>query len=256
MNQISALFFKELIESWRNFKSIAILIVFIIIGVLSPFTALIMPDILDMVMKDSGITAEIPESTALDSYTQFFTNMNQLGLVIFIIVFGSILTHEFNRSTLVNLVTKGLKRTNVIVVKSTFLICIWTVGYAASALVTYAYTLYYWDETVDHLLLSLAMTWIYGVFIISLIMLASTLFTNSFIAVLFSVVTVVVAMVMAGIHPDAAGYLPQYLIGNNVDLLAGNIETGDVLWPSIVTVAVSLVLFTLAVLRFKKVQMI
>ncbi|MFC3418985.1 ABC transporter permease [Salinicoccus hispanicus] len=255
MIQMSALFRKEVVESWRNFRLMAILIVFIIIGVLSPFTALILPDILGMVMKDSGIMAEIPDSAALDSYTQFFTNMNQMGLVIFVIVFGSILTHEFSRNTLVNLVTKGLKRTNVIVVKSVFLIFVWTMGYVVSALVTYIYTLYYWDEAVDHLILSFTMTWMYGLFIISLVMFASTLFTNSFIAVLLSVVAIVIMMMMASIHPDVAEYLPQYLIGNNVGLLAGEVEPRDVLWPSVITGGVTLVLFLLAVLRFRKAPM-
>ena len=255
MNQMLPLFKKEFIESWRNFKFAAILIVFAIIGILSPFTALILPDILGMVMDDSGITVEIPESTTLDSYMQFFSNMNQMGLVIFVIVFGSILTHEFSRNTLVNLVTKGLKRTNVIVVKALFLMLVWTIGYALSALVAYMYTIYYWDEPVNHLVLAFAMTWVYGLFIISLILLASTLFTNSFIAVLFSVVAAVIAMLMAGIHPDAAAYLPQYLIGNNVGLLAGEIDPEDVLWPTVITAVLSLVFILLAVLRFKKVPM-
>lgn len=255
MSQMAPLFKKELIESWRNFKSIAILIVFAIIGILSPFTALILPDILRMVMDDSGVTVEIPESTALDSYTQFFSNMNQMGLVIFVIVFGSILTHEFSRHTLVNLVTKGLKRTNVIVVKALFLMLVWTVGYIVSALVAYVYTIYYWDEPVNHLVLAYAMTWVYGLFIISLILLASTLFTNSFIAVLFSVVAVVIVMLMAGIHPDVAEYLPQYLIGNNVALLAEEIEAGDVLWPMVITAVLTLVFILLTILRFKKVPM-
>ena len=255
MSQMVPLFKKELIESWRNFKFAAIVIVFSIIGILSPFTALILPDILGIVMDDSGVTVEIPESTSLDSYMQFFSNMNQMGLVIFVIVFGSILTHEFTRNTLVNLVTKGLKRTYVIVVKASFLMLVWTVGYVISALVAYAYTIYYWDEPVDHLLLAFSMTWLYGLFIISLILLASTLFTNSFIAVLFSVVAVVIVMLMAGIHPDIAKYLPQYLIGNNVGLLAGEIAAGDVVWPMVITAAVSLVFILLAVIRFKKVPM-
>ncbi|WP_031545570.1 ABC transporter permease [Salinicoccus luteus] len=255
MNQMLPLFKKEFIESWRNFKFAAILIVFAIIGILSPFTALILPDILGMVMDDSGITVEIPESTTLDSYMQFFSNMNQMGLVIFVIVFGSILTHEFSRNTLVNLVTKGLKRTNVIVVKALFLMLVWTIGYALSALVAYMYTIYYWDEPVDHLVLAFAMTWVYGLFIISLILLASTLFTNSFIAVLFSVVAAVIVMLMAGIHPDAAAYLPQYLIGNNVGLLAGEIDPEDVLGSMAITAVLSLVFILLAIIRFKKVPM-
>ena len=105
------------------------------------------------------------------------------------------------------------------------------------------------------LVLAFSMPWLYGLFIISLILLASTLFTNSFIAVLSSVVAVVIVMLIAGIHPDIAEYLPQYLIGNNVGLLAGEIAAGDVVWPMVITAAVSLVFILLAVIRFKKVPM-
>lgn len=254
MNQISALFKKEMMESIRNFKLFALIIVFMIFGVLSPLTAILMPDIMGMVMEDAGIQFELPPVSAIDSYTQFFSNMNQMGLVIMVLVMGNLLTGEFSRNTLVNLVTKGLKRHNIIIVKSIFSILVWTVAFFLAALITYLYTIYYWDETINHLLLSYGMTWLFGVFLISLIMFASSIFRSSFLGVLISVLAVVIIMMIVSIHPTIAEYLPQHLINSNMAVLTEEIMPGDMLQSVIVTMISTVVLFIVSVSLFNNTE--
>lgn len=254
MNQISALFKKELMESIRNFKLFALIIVFMIFGVLSPLTAILMPDIMEMVMEDAGIQFEMPPVSAIDSYTQFFSNMNQMGLVIMVLVMGNLLTGEFSRNTLVNLVTKGLKRHNIIIVKSIFSILVWTVAFFLAALITYLYTIYYWDETINNLLLSYSLTWLFGVFLISIIMFASAIFRSSFLGVLISVLAVVIIMMIVSIHPTIAEFLPQYLINSNMAILTEEITPGDMLQSIIVTMISTVVFFMASVSLFNKTE--
>lgn len=252
MNQVSALFKKEIIESVRNFKLFVLLTVFIIIGIISPLTALLMPDIMDMLMEDAGISFELPPVTALDSYTQFFGNMNQLGLPILVIVTGSILTNEFSRNTLVNLLTKGLKRHNVMLVKFLYAVLMWTAAYAAGAVTAYLYTIYYWDNKFENILAAFSLTWVYGIFLISVIMLASAIFKTSFLGVLFTVLAVVILMIITSIYPPAAEYLPQYLATSNAELLTGEIAVSDVLPALLITLAVSIFIFLLSTAVFNK----
>lgn len=252
MNQISALFKKELMESIRNFKLFALLIVYMIFGVLSPLTAILMPDIMEMVMEDAGIQFELPPVSAIDSYAQFFSNVNQMGLVIMVLVIGNTLTVEFSRNTLVNLVTKGLKRHNIIIVKSIFSIMVWTAAFVLAALITYLYTIYYWDETINNLLLSYSLTWLFGVFLISLIMFASSIFRSSFLGVLISVLAAVIIMMVLSIHPTIAEYLPQYLINSNMPILTEEIMPGDMLQSVIVTMISTIILFIASVSLFNK----
>lgn len=254
MNQIAALFKKEIIESIRNFKLIALLIVFMIFGIISPLTAILMPDIMELVMEDAGIEFELPTVTAIDSYTQFFSNVNQMGLVVMVIVLGSLLTNEFTRNTLVNLVTKGLKRHNIIIVKSVYAASVWTIAYFLSALTTYLYTIYYWQEPVSHLILAFTLTWLFGIFLISLIMLASAIFKSSFIGVLITVLATVILMMVLSIHPVIAEYLPQYLISSNIALLTEELTPGDMTASIIVAVITTTVMFLLSILIFDKVE--
>ena len=255
MNQAAALFKKEIVESIRNFKLFALIIVFMILGIVSPLTALLMPDILEAVMEDSGITIDLPPVSAFDSYAQFFSNANQMGLVILVIIFGNILTHEFSRNTLVNLVTKGLKKYNIILVKSAFAVMVWTTAYFTGALITYLYTIYYWEDEVQHLIAAFALTWLFGIFLISVIMAASTVFRTSFVGVLITVLAVVIIMMAAGIHPDIAEYLPQYLISSNMALLTGELEAGDVVPSVIVTIAAIIIMIGASIFIFNNVEM-
>lgn len=252
MNQVSALFKKEIMESVRNFKLFALLAVFIIIGIISPLTALLMPDIMATVMEDASIEFELPAVTALDSYIQFFGNMNQLGLPIFVIVTGSILTNEFTGNTLVNLLTKGLKRHNVMLVKFSFTALLWTVVYVLTAAIAYLYTIYYWDNQLENIWTAFALTWLYGIFLISIIMLASAMFRTSFLGVLFTVLGVVIIMIVAGIHPETAEYLPQYLINSNIGLLTGQTGVSDIIPAALITAGASISMLLLSIVMFNK----
>lgn len=252
MNQISALFKKEVMESIRNFKLFALIIVFVIFGIISPLTALLMPEIMKLAMDDAGIAFELPAVTAIDSYGQFFNNMNQIGLVIFVIVTGSILTNEFSKDTLVNLITKGLKRRNIMIVKFSYTVVMWTVVYILSAVTAYFYTIYYWDDALENIFMAFSLTWLFGIFLISIIMLASSIFKKSFLGVLFTVLTAVIIMIILSIHPALTGYLPQYLISANMGLITGEIVPGDVLPSVLVTISTAIIIFILSIFTFNK----
>lgn len=244
---------KEWTESFRSFKLMSVIIVFAILGIMSPFIALLTPQILESALQEEFAGFVFPEPTAHDAFVQFYSNINQMGLIIFVILFGSILTNEFSRGTLVNLLTKGLRRDVVIHVKALFVLVVWTVSYAVAAVLTYFYTIYYWDEPLYQLFGALVTTWIFGVFIISIIFLASVLFRN-FIAVLSSVVVLLVVFFLLSIHPDVAEWLPTYLNGHNVEMLKDAKPFSD-MWPAIgMTVGLSIVFYVLTILRFRRME--
>lgn len=252
MNQISALFKKEAVESIRNFKLFLLLAVFIIIGIISPLTAYLMPEIMAMVMKDAGIKFELPAVSAVDSYVQFFGNMNQLGLPILVIVTGSILTNEFSRNTLINLLTKGLKRHNVMLAKFLYTILMWTVVYVFGAVTVYLYTIYYWENELENIPAAFGLTWLYGIFLISVIMMASAIFKTSFLGVLFTVLGVVIIMIIASIYPMTAEYLPQYLLTSNMSLLTGETGASDIMPAVLITAGASILIFLMSIVTFNK----
>lgn len=242
-------------ESVRNFKLIALIVVFMIFGVISPLTAILLPEIMETFIEEEGLYFEMPEVQALDSYVQFFSNVNQMGLVVLVIVLGGVLTNELSRKTLINLVTKGLKRYKVIVVKSIYACLMWTAAYISGAAITYLYTIYYWEETVPNIILAFSLTWLFGIFLISIVMFASSIFKSSYVGVLLTVLLAVVVMIIASIHPVLQEYMPQYLLGASTEILSGEMEAADVFSSIIVTIVTSVLMFILSIIIFNKAVM-
>lgn len=252
MNQYTALFKKEFLESLRQFKVFALMIVFMIFGIISPLTAILMPDIMKTFLTDTGIHIELPEVQAVDSYSQFFSNVNQMGLVIMVIVFGNILTHEISGNTLINLITKGLKRHVVISVKYIYTCFLWTITYIIGAVLTYVYTIYYWENTVDYTVAAFSLTWLYGIFLISVIMLASAVFKSSYIGVLITVLCAAILMMIISIHPEWSEYMPQYLLSSSIPMLNGELTPYDMLPSVIISITLSIIMFLSSILIFNR----
>ena len=60
---------------------------------------------------------------------------------------------------------------------------------------------------------------------------------------------------IAGIHPDIAEFLPQYLIGSNMALLHGELEIGDMIPAVVVTIISSILMIIFSILIFNKTEM-
>lgn len=251
MNQALTLLKKEWMESLRNFKFIAFVIVMLIFGILSPLTALLMPEILGAALKEQFEGLVLPDPTAYDSFVQFFSNINQMGMLLLVILFGSLLTNEFSRGTLTNLVTKGLKRRNIIAVKFLFVVIVWTIGYVLSAATTYMYTIMYWDETLHNLWFSLLTSYVYGIFLIALAFMLS-IWVKNFVGVLGIMLGIIVVFTLISISPDAAEWLPNYLISSNMDLVTGELEMNEVVPALLITLGAIAVFIVVAIMSFDK----
>lgn len=113
MRNYSAFLKKEILEYTKTYKLLIMLMVFAFFGITNPLMAKLMPEILGSLMEDS-ITMILPEATAFDAWTQFFKNATQIGLSVMVIIFSSVLSSELSKGTLINMLTKGLSRTAVI----------------------------------------------------------------------------------------------------------------------------------------------
>ena len=107
---------KELLESWRTHRLLILTVVFLIFGILSPLIAKLMPELLKGGL--GGIKVAVPKPTSLDAWTQYYKNISQMGIYVFALMLGGCVSQEIQQGTLVNLVTKGLPRWTVIVIKA------------------------------------------------------------------------------------------------------------------------------------------
>ena len=155
---------KEFTENLRTYKLLIIGAVFLLFGMMNPVFAKFTPEIL----QAAGINMVLPTPTALDSWAQFFKNIGQTGLLVLVIIFSGIMANEFSRGTLINILTKGLKRSTVILSKFTAATIIWTFSYLLCYVVSYFYTAYFWSMSgMSHIFLSFFSMWLYGVLLIT-----------------------------------------------------------------------------------------
>jgi ABC-2 type transport system permease protein len=245
---------KELLEGVRTYKAIILIAVFLIFGIMSPLFAKLTPDILSSFASE-GVTISMPDPTALDSWAQFFKNVSQMGFVVLVVLYSGILAQEVSRGTLINMLTKGLSRTAVICAKYSMLIAVWSVSYALCLLVTLSYTVYLFPAcTVENLPFALIALWLFGVLLLSILILAASAARSNYSCLLATGLAVVI-MTIANIAPDAHKFDPLSLAMDSTALTTGTSSPSDLMPAAIIALCCSCACLVGAVLIFRKRQL-
>lgn len=245
---------KEIIESIRTYKLFIMLIVFFVFGMMSPLTAKLLPEIFSSFTTE-GITISITNPTAIDSWTQFFKNISQVGLIVMVILFHGILATELSKGTLINMLTKGLSRSTVILSKFTSMAIVWTLSYTLAFIVCWGYTVYLFpgDQT-SNLLFSVFCLWLFGMFLLSVLLFASTLIKNNYGSLLITggVAAVLTACNMAS---TIQKYNPSSLAAKNVDLLTRAVKPSNLFYAVLTSVICILIMVGSSITIFRKKQL-
>lgn len=247
----SAFVGKEIVESIRTYKSIILLAIFLIFGIMNPLFAKLTPVIISSFAGD-GISITVPDPTAIDSWTQFFKNNSQMGLVVVVLLFSGVLAGEVSRGTLINMLTKGLSRTTVILAKYSVMIVLWTLAYVLCLLVTLAYTVYLFpDNNASNLPFAIFALWLFGVLLISVLMLAASGLKSSY-SCLLAVGALVVVLMLVGIAPAVHDFNPVSLASDSMALMTEAIDPESLLPAVLISVAGSVACLVGAILIFRK----
>jgi len=253
MKQLTAFTKKEFIELYRTGKLLILTIVFVLFGIMNPAFAKLTPWIMNMVsgsLAEAGMSISKIEVNAMTSWNQFYKNV-PMFLIVFVIMFGGILTTEYQRGTLINMLTKGLSRWKVIAAKFTSMMSVWTLCYWLSYGITYVYNDYYWDNGIAaHLFLSAFCIYLLGIWMISLVLCASSLANNNSAVLLFTggvfVVSYLVSMV-----PKLSSYLPTQLLSSQA-MLTGAMQPSNFTASILVTLLLTAFSLAGAILVFNK----
>ncbi len=239
MRQLIAFTKKEFMEQRRSGRLLILVIIFCMFGIMNPAIAKLTPWMMDLLSKDlaeSGIIIKDITVDALTSWTQFYKNM-PIALIIFLVMFGGIFSTEYYKGTLINVITKGLKRWKIVVSKTIIMAVIWTLGYLICFGITYGYNSYFWDNSIaKNLIFSSFCLYLFGMWLITIIPLASTLFTSTSTILLF-LGGVYLGVYLLSFLPDLKEYCPTYLT-NSSNLLVGAGSTS----PFLVTMLITIVL--------------
>ncbi len=247
---------KELLEQVRSGKMLFMAILFVLFGVMNPAIAKLTPWLLEVMadsLAESGMTVTVQNVSAMDSWVQFFKNI-PIALIAFVLLQGGIVTKEYSSGTLILSLTKGLKRRNVLCVKAFVLYGLWTAGYWLCFYVTYLYNAYFWDNSVvQSLAFSSASWWLFGLWVLSMAVLFSTVSSSS-TSVFLGCGGAVIVSYMLALIPKIEEYLPTMLTSSNA-LIYGALKPEDYLIAFLITAILSVASFVISIPVFNKKQL-
>ena len=222
MKQLIAFTKKEVLEQLRSGKLIILTFIFLLFGIMSPAIAKLTPWMMDVMAEElakNGMTITEVKVDAMTSWAQFYKNM-PIALIVFLVLFAGILCNEYQKGTLINIITKGLNRWKIIISKLLTVAVLWTLGFSLCYGVTYGYNSYFWDNSIaSNLFFSSFCLYLLGLWLITLIPLASTLFTSTS-SVILSLGGAFVAVYLLSFLPAIKEYSP-FLLMDSSSLLTG-----------------------------------
>lgn len=256
MKSLIAFTKKEFTEQLRSGRLMILGLLFVLFGIMNPAIAKLTPwlfEVLADFLAENGMLVTDVQISAMDSWVQFFKNL-PMGLIAFVLLESSIFTKEYASGTLVLSLTKGLERYKVVISKTVMLTVLWSVGYWLCFGITYGYNAYFWDNAVaQNLIFSVVCWWVFGVMVIALMVLFSTM-TQSNTGVLLGTGGVVLASYLIGLLPKCGKYLPTFLTNGN-SLVYGLNEGAEYMPSLVIAIAVSIICFAISIPTFNKKQL-
>lgn len=244
---------KEILELVRTGKFFIIMIIYVLFGIMNPLIAKLTPwmaELMTKSMQESGLELVDVTVNALTSWQQFFKNL-PIALIVLVFIVGASYTNEYQKGTLVLVVTKGVKRWKIALSKYLTMIGLWTVCYMIMYGITYGYTAYYWDNGIaENLEIAVLFYWVFGCLILSFVQLASA-YASSTAAVLLDTLGAVVIMYFLSLLATLKEYLPLQ-IANGYGIVTGAVEVGDCFRALIITIVICVICLVLSIHSFNK----
>lgn len=255
MKSLFAFLKKEWLETVRSGKITILVIIFVLFGIMNPAISKITPWMLEMMaesLAETGMIVTNVQVDALTSWTQFFKNI-PMGLIAFVLIYSGTFTKEYQSGTLVLVLTKGLSRYKVVFAKFSLMLLIWTFCYWLCFAITYGYNSYFWDNSIAcNLLPAASYWWLFGVWIISLIVFFSVIFTN-ITGVLLGTGGAFLAAYLVGIFPQVQKYTPTLLMSTS-SLLSDATRPDSYMKAVIVTIILCIICVTVSIPIMNKKQ--
>jgi len=250
--RLGTLLKKELLEYWRTYRAIALGVVFVIFGLLSPAAARYMPEIFAG-MDMGGIVIQLPTPTPADGNAQFVKNMAQIAAIALILIAMGAVSRERDKGTVAFTLSKPVSRGAFLLSKALALVIITWAALLLSVLVHWYYTL---------LLLGplplgdcLAMAALVGVYLTALLAIT---FLGSTISKSLAVSAAVgfggyLLISILGVVPRVQDYLPGDLLGRALAAGNGALQMG---WSGLAgSLAIVAVCFALSWLLFRRAEL-
>jgi ABC-2 type transport system permease protein len=232
---------KEVLQLARTYRLLALAIVLVFFGLLSPLLAKLAPELIRMVPGGEDLVSLIPDPTMADAVAQYVKNMTQFGLLLALLLTMGTVAQEKERGTAVLMLVKPLPRSIFLLAKFVALALAFLLCLAVAGLGGYYYTLLLfappdpWGWLGLNLLL-----WVYMLVYVALTLLASVLARSQAAAAGLGLGAFLVLGAVGAI-PGLGRYLPGQLATWGTALLADpTVRSWPALWISLGLILASL----------------
>lgn len=239
------LYKKEMLASWRSAKWLWLPIVFAILGALQPLTIYYMPEILSIAGGLSeGVVIEMPTPTGDEVMAGVLNQYNMLGIVIIIAASMGIINSERQRQTLSLVMTRPVSAFEYIVSKWVAELTIIFIALAFGYGLSIYYTAVLFDNlTYINLVKSFFVYFVWISFVVTIILLLSTLFTNNGAIIGVGILIAGTLSLLDGLITKFMKWSPSLLATESYNLLLENKFTNSfsvTLTSSIIIIAIIL----------------
>ena len=251
MNSFVLFFRKEIAELIKTVKGIVFAVIFLVIGISSPLITKLTPEIIKLAGIEASaeemdvLTAIIPKPDSVESYKQFFSNFNSIGLLALIIVFAGIVSNEKNKNTAAYILTQNISRRQFILSKFVASVVFTFVSLVISMAAQIFYTKFLFDDNLielKYIIIYSALLFLYLFFILSIVIFSSvvtkTVTSSTFVAFLIFIAANIFSAI-----PKIGKYMPPNI--NDISVLLQLKSAGD-LTVNIIITAVCSIIFIIA----------
>jgi ABC-2 type transport system permease protein len=212
---------KELTEAWRTRRLPVVVVLFLVVGVLSPLTARYLPEILELSLGDE-LPIPLPVPTAADALVQLQKNLGQLGALAAIALAMGSVAGELDRGTAALVLAQPATRGAFLAAKVVAIAIVLAVGMAAATVVGWIYTAILFEPLPIGGWLGMALlSWLALMAWASLTFLASAATGSTTAAAGLGFVALVVVN-LASIVPALGRLLPSGLTAPAIELASGS----------------------------------
>ncbi len=244
---------KEWMELTRTGRLLILSIIFILFGILNPAIAKLTPWLYDMMkdtFKEQGLTLGTVNITAFTCWEQYFKNI-LMAIIALLLLSCNGFTGEYQKGTLIQVVTKGLSRRKIYFSKLLTGFATWTAMFVLYSGITFVYAKYFWgDDEVPHIFLAMLFVWLLGMLLMSLIVMFGTIAGNSG-QVLLGTGAVFFVTFLLGYVPKLSDYMPMKLT-DGMALCKGTAQVSDFTGSIIIASIMIVVCVIIGMVAFDK----
>jgi len=255
MRNFTVLLEKELRENLRTKKFLVLACVFVSFAILSPMMARFVGEIFEFLLPAADaevFMAILPDPIWHDAYTQFYSNMAQIGAIVTVILFMGLIHREKSSGTIDLLFCKGVTPASFVLSKFAVSVSITLLALLVAILVNFGYTVFLFEEggQICYVLLGAGAYGIFLILVIAWVIFASTIAKSTATAAVLGFVGYMLVLFLSSL-PTIGRFLPGGLAGNNTALTMGYIYDDFAMQVGIAVVLAVFCLW-LAIWRLKR----